>query len=151
MMPRETAYRLAGRKHRRGDPQDEALHCSHLIRFEASHGAQAARAVSLLEQLPGVQISAASQPEALRVHYSLALHSLDELETLLEDAGFVLEQSFHARLLRGLTKFCEETRLRNMRSPQRLIKQSNAVYIEAWRHHPHGDHDDTPAELRADK
>ena len=31
---------------------------------------------------------------------------------------------------------------------ERLIKQSNEVYIQAWDHHVHGDHDDTPLELR---
>jgi len=35
-----------------------------------------------------------------------------------------------------------------MRCPQRLIKQSHEVYVKAWGAHLHGDHDDTPQELR---
>ena len=38
-----------------------------------------------------------------------------------------------------------------MRMPQRLIKKSNEIYVKAWEHHAHGDHDDTPLELREDK
>jgi hypothetical protein len=44
--------------------------------------------------------------------------------------------------------FCEDTQMRNLRQPERLIKKSNEIYVKAWQHHPHGDHDDTPAELR---
>jgi len=47
--------------------------------------------------------------------------------------------------------FCEETQMRNMRVPERLIKKSHLVYSKAWEHHPHGDRDDTPAELRQDR
>lgn len=149
MMRRETAYKLAGRKHHHEDAA-EAQFCQHLIRFSSSDFSMSERAGTLLARVPGVEILGI-RPDALRVRYSLAAHSLEELEGLLAEAGFTLNASLMERLLRGFTHFCEETRLRNMRSPQRLIKQSNAVYIEAWKHHPHGDHDDTPADLRADR
>ncbi|GAA5159729.1 hypothetical protein [Viridibacterium curvum] len=151
MMPRETAYRLAGRKHRSHDADAEDLLCSHELRLDSAHGEQAAKALTLLQCVPGLAVSLSEHPESLHLRYSLAEHSLEEIESLLVEAGFVLDHSLYAKALRMLTHFCEETRLRNMQAPQRLIKQSNTVYIEAWRHHPHGDHDDTPAELRADR
>ncbi|MFT3737110.1 MAG: hypothetical protein QM776_19220 [Rhodocyclaceae bacterium] len=150
-MPRETAYRMAGRKHRSHDADAEDLLCSHELRLDTEHGEQAPNALLLLQRLPGLAVSAGEHPESLLLKYSLAEHSMEEIESLLVEAGFVLDHSLYARALRVLTHFYEETRLRNLQAPQRLIKQSNAVYIEAWRHHPHGDHDDTPAELRADR
>ena len=67
---------------------------------------------------------------------------------LLRDAGFALENSLYIKLVRALVYFSEETQRHNLLSPERLIKQSNEVYIQAWNHHVHGDHDDTPPELR---
>jgi hypothetical protein len=66
----------------------------------------------------------------------------------LQVQGFHLDGSLLAKIIRALVYFCEDTELHNLRCPQRLIKQSHEVYIKAWDHHLHGDHDDTPPELR---
>jgi hypothetical protein len=50
--------------------------------------------------------------------------------------------------MRALIVFSEETELDNLQQPERLIKKSNEVYIKAYEHHPHGDHDDTPPDVR---
>ena len=62
--------------------------------------------------------------------------------------GFHLDNSLFSKLTRALIRYCEQTQLHTLRSPQRLIKKSNEVYVKAWEHHLHGDHDDTPPELR---
>jgi hypothetical protein len=66
----------------------------------------------------------------------------------LRDAGFHLDSSLYSKLVRALVYFCEETQRHNLESPERLIKKSNEVYIKVYDQHPHGDHDDTPVELR---
>ncbi len=82
------------------------------------------------------------------VRYSVLDYSLEALEDALREAGFALENSLYIKLVRALVYFSEETQRHNLLSPERLIKQSNEVYIQAWDHHAHGDHDDTPLELR---
>lgn len=85
---------------------------------------------------------------ALSIEYSLSEHSFRRIEKLLRAQGFLLDASFSMRLIRAVLYFCEDTQMRNLRQPERLIKKSNEIYVKAWQHHPHGDHDDTPAELR---
>jgi hypothetical protein len=53
--------------------------------------------------------------------------------------------------MRMMIAYAEETQLRNMRMPERLIKKSHEVYSRAWDHHLHGDHDDTPPDMRQDR
>jgi hypothetical protein len=55
----------------------------------------------------------------------------------------------YSKLMRTVVYFCEETQMRNMRVPERLIKKSHEVYSKAWEHHPHGDHDETPPRTQA--
>lgn len=148
MMRRETAYRLAGRKH----PHEDALgdaHCHYDMRFAAQPVAQVERALPILRQLPFLRVSHSSQADTLSLSYELAHYSLRTIEEYLLEQGFVLDNSVASRVRRALTHFSEETQARNATSPQRLIKQSNQVYVKAWEHHSHGDHDDsTPEELR---
>lgn len=147
MMRRETAYKLAGRNHQRDNALDEA-HCDYEMSFASNPAGQAERALPLLQQLAFLRAEAGQRPETLSLRYELSHHTLRELETYLEEQGFVLDQSLVSCLRRALAHFCEDTRTRNAASPQRLIKQSNQVYVKAYERHPHGDHDDTPVELR---
>jgi hypothetical protein len=73
---------------------------------------------------------------------------LQSLETALIRQGFHLDNSIVHQLARAVIYFCEDTQLRNLRQPERLLKKSNEIYSRAWDQHPHGDHDDTPPELR---
>lgn len=147
MMRRETAYKLAGRKHQHDNVLDEA-HCHHIMSFASEPAGQAERALLALQQIAYLKAEPGRHPDALSVRYELSHHTLRELEAYLAEQGFVLDQTWGARLRRAFANFCEDTQTRNASSPQRLIKQSNQVYVKAWEHHPHGDHDDTPVELR---
>ena len=96
----------------------------------------------------GSYIERTADPLCVVVRYSVLDYSLETLEDALREAGFALENSLYVRLVRAIVYFSEETQRHNLLSPERLIKQSNEVYIQAWNHHAHGDHDDTPPELR---
>jgi hypothetical protein len=147
MMRRETAYKLAGRKHLHENVLADAL-CEHVLRFAAEPMGQAGAALQWLHDQPHLNASLARNGDSIFLTYDLAHYSLKQIERRLEEQGFVLDDSLISRLKRSMTHFCEETRRRNAEAPQRLIKQSNQVYVKAWEHHPHGDHDDTPPELR---
>lgn len=146
-MRRETAYKLAGRKHHQSDVLSEAQ-CQHELRFVAAPEGHAERALELLKGLPYLVARPGSHRDSVAIAYDLAHYTLVDIERELLSGGCLLDESLVSRLKRSLTHFCEETRRRNARAPQRLIKQSNQVYVKAYEHHPHGDHDETPPELR---
>lgn len=110
--------------------------------------AQVAEAHALLSLLPRLEVASGTQPNGISVWYDIADHCMESLEKLLEDRGFHLDSSLYCKLVRALVYFTEETQRRNLAQPERLIKKSHEVYSQAWEHHPHGDHDDTPPELR---
>lgn len=140
--------------------QERGLHRPHALAFQ--HGTrkhreihffklkpdQATDALALLATLPGLEVAPGAQPNSVSVWYDIADHCMEDLENLLIDRGFHLETTLYYKLVRALVYFSEETQRRNLGQPERLIKKSHDVYSKAWEHHPHGDHDDTPPELR---
>lgn len=122
-----------------------------VLRFAAARPEQAAQVQQLLTGIDGLKVEPTPQIDRLRVCYDLTEYTLRGLENALASQGFSLHDSFYCKLRRALIYFWEETQLRNMRMPQRLLKKSNEVYVKAWEHHPHGDHDDTPVDLREER
>ena len=147
-MRRETAYKLAGRRH------DARVVASGLVKrreisFRPLPPGQTDKALTALQRLKGLRVRLIETKErTLEVEYSVTDFSLEMLETALRDAGFHLDNTLYTKLVRALVYFTEETQRHNIASPERLIKQSNEVYIKVYDQHPHGDHDDTPPELR---
>lgn len=146
-MRRETAYKLAGRKHDHPSP-GAGLVKERQLTFASSPAGQVERARSALEVLKGVNVSAGPTALSLCIRYSILDYSLELLEDALREAGYHLDNGLYSKLVRAIVYFCEETQRHNLLSPERLIKKSNEVYIKVYDQHPHGDHDDTPVELR---
>ncbi|CAB1367583.1 conserved protein of unknown function [Denitratisoma oestradiolicum] len=121
------------------------------IRFDHARPEQVAQARELLAVLERLTVREGHTPHILTVEYEIHDYTLQGLETALVRQGFHLEHSVYAQLSRAVIYFCEETQLRNLQQPERLLKQSHEIYSKAWEHHPHGDHDDTPPELRSEK
>jgi len=109
---------------------------------------QVADAIALLSSQPHLEVAPGTLPNGVSVWYEISDHCMEALETLLVDKGFHLENTLYCKLVRALVYFTEETQRRNMVQPERLIKKSHEVYSQAWEHHPHGDKDETPPELR---
>ncbi|MCB1958097.1 MAG: hypothetical protein KDG55_20650 [Rhodocyclaceae bacterium] len=148
-MRRETAYKLAGRRH--GEHHGTAvsgLQKEREIRFRPLPPNQVEQACSALRALRGLVARPSEKADTICVEYSILDYSLESLEKALTDAGFHLDNSLLTKLLRAFIYFSEDTQIHNLRSPERLLKQSNEVYIKVYDHHPHGDRDDTPLELR---
>ncbi len=121
------------------------------IRFDHARPEQVEDARLLLSGLKGLDVDLGHHDYSLTVYYDIREYTLQGLETGLVRQGFHLDHSVVVQLSRAIVYFCEETQLRNMRQPERLIKKSNEIYSKAWDHHLHGDHDDTPADLREER
>lgn len=146
-MRRETAYKLAGRHHDHPAPGTGIVKQREL-RFKTLPPGQVERAWRVLRMLKDLQVERGARETGLIVRYSVLDYTLEALEDALRNAGFALDNTLYMKLVRALVYFSEETQRHNLMSPERLIKQSNKVYIQAWAHQVHGDHDDTPLELR---
>lgn len=108
---------------------------------------QTQQAARLLSRLPGVTVTAHAAERRVHIAYSLPHWTLEELEQRLMQAGFHLDGSLLHRLRRALVHYTETVQMENLSHPEREYK-TKEVYVHAWEHHPHGDHDDTPEELR---
>ena len=139
-------------------PQPE-LRKHRVLRFDAKYPDDTAVARTLLAGLPGMEVDAGSlsgnathvAPHTLSLWYELSEYTFDGITSALVKQGLHLDNGWYARLMRAVIAFAEETQLRNRYGPQRLIKKSQDIYSKAWDHHLHGDHDDTPPDLRQDK
>ncbi|MDD5248859.1 MAG: hypothetical protein PHY45_07735 [Rhodocyclaceae bacterium] len=121
------------------------------LRFNKLRVWQVDQAKALLESLEHLDVAPGMLPNSLAVWYDITDYTMEGLEAALIAQGFHLENTLYCKMIRALVYFCEETQLRNMRQPERLLKKSNEIYSKAWEHHAHGDHDDTPPELRQDR
>ena len=102
-----------------------------------------------LSRLDEVEAAPKNEKRAVGVTYELQQHTLQELETHLEDKGYHLDNTLMSKLTRALIHYVEDTQLHNLDAPEKRLKRSSQeAYVKAWEHRPHGDHDDTPPEWR---
>lgn len=124
-------------------------HKRHELFFSDDPPGQADRAFDLLNGLEALQVERGSQPNSLVVSYNLLDYSMEGLESALVREGFRFDHSILHGIGRTLVHYCEEVQYHNMNVPERLTKsRGREVFVKAYDNHPHGDHDDTPEELR---
>jgi hypothetical protein len=117
------------------------------ITFSALPENQAQLALLLLDGMPDMRVELAVRPDTIVVHYDVRGYSLEKLEAALLSQGFHLDNGLLYKLRRALVYFCERNQRDNLSVP--LAQQKSAKpFVEAFNHHPHGDRDDTPEELR---
>lgn len=110
---------------------------------------QIALAYQLLSGLPDCKVEYSDTPNSLRVSYSLQHYTLEGLESALTEEGFRLDHSMLRSIERNVIYYSEDTICHNMDIPIQPTKMSEReVFVKAYEHEPHGDHDDTPPELR---
>lgn len=116
------------------------------ILFHPTPPAQTERAHALLASLPRLQVRRHGERQ-LVVHYCVADHTLEALESFLTEQGFHLEVTLLIRLKRALVYHVERVQRENLGKPE--VKTRNyQPYIQVWDQRPHGDHDETPQEWR---
>jgi rubrerythrin len=118
------------------------------LHFDPAKPEQVEEARKLLSGLEGMDVETGLAPHSLSIWYEVSVYTLEGLEAALKRQGFQLDNGVMSKISRAVVYFCEETQLRNMRVPERLIKKSHDIYSKAWEHHSHGDHDETPPEMR---
>ncbi len=130
-------------------PKPTPIHKERSIQFAKLPPGQVPKAADFLQQVEHLSVAAKTELQAVDVAYDLREHSLEEIETALQDKGFHLDNTLLSKLMRAWIYYAEETQLHNLDAPHRLLKKSqNEAYTHAWEQHPHGDHDDTPPEWR---
>lgn len=103
----------------------------------------------LLRGLENFHVEKGSLPNSLLIRYSVEHYSLEGLEKALAKEGFRVEYSMLGKLKKTLVHYCEDVQYHNLRTPEpRTKNNSHEIFVKAYEHHPHGDHDDTPKELR---
>lgn len=117
------------------------------ICFNPSLPDQVPQATALLSGQEGIVVSQGRHRNSIVVEYRVPDHTLAGLEGLLSACGFHLDNSLLQRLKRALIHYCEEVQCDNLKAlPQ--CQKCREIWVKAYEHHPHGDRDDTPEELR---
>jgi hypothetical protein len=125
------------------------LNKQHDIVFDARFPDQTQRAYLLLSGLPNCKVEYGGAPNTLRISYNLRHYTLEGLENALIEEGFQLDHSPLHSIGRKVIYYCEDTVCHNLDIPSQPTKMSEReVFVRAYDKEPHGDHDDTPPELR---
>jgi len=119
------------------------------ILFSKFPPGQVPEAADDLQHIEAVEVRAKFEKHSLDVSYDLQQHTLRELDEHLVDKGFHLDNTLYTKLTRALIYYVEDTQLHNIGAPEKRLKRTaSEAYVNAWKQHPHGDHDDTPPEWR---
>lgn len=122
---------------------------SHELFFAAEPAGQLERAQTLLAGLEKLKVAPGIEANSLRISYSLRDYALEGLEAALKKAGFCFKENLLDKLGKKLIFYVEEVQYHNLNTPEHLTKSNTpAVFAKLYENHPHGDHDDTPKELR---
>lgn len=126
----------------------EASKCRELVFTDQPRG-QAERAYELLSGLDDLEVERGNHANCLRIRYSLADYSLEGIEQALVEEGFHMEDGPLNHIERKLIHYREAVEFHNLNVPQwRAAWRDREIFARAYEHHLHGDHDDTPQELR---
>jgi hypothetical protein len=117
--------------------------------FSRDPPGQAERALELLKGLDNLRAEPGEEPESLKIGYSLAHYSLEGLEQALIKEGFAFDENPLHQIGRKLIHYCEEVEYHNLKTPEWPHRtREHEIFVKVYDRHLHGDHDDTPPELR---
>lgn len=106
-------------------------------------------AYMLLVGLENFHVEMGPVPNSLLIRYSVQHYSLEALEKALTREGFRIKYSLLGKLKKHFIHYCEDVQYHNLKTPEpRTKNNSQEIFVKAYEMHPHGNHDDTPAELR---
>jgi hypothetical protein len=107
---------------------------------------QTEQAFLLLSGLDNLQVENGPASNSLLIRYSVEHYSLEGLEKALIKEGFTFNYGWLSKLKNGFIHYCEDVQYHNLKSPEpRTKNNSQEVFVKAYEHHPHGDHDYTKA------
>lgn len=128
------------------------LHKQRVLVFADQPENQIEQAFLLLSGLDNMQVENGPTSNSLIIRYSVRHYSLEGLEKALIKEGFIFNYGWLRKLKNGFVHYCEDVQYHNLKSPEpRTKNNSQEVFVKAYEHHPHGDHDDTPLDTREAK
>jgi hypothetical protein len=120
-----------------------------LLYFSEGQSRQLEQAYLLLSGLDNFHVEGGAQSNSLLIRYSIEHYSLEALERALVREGFTLEYSLLGKIRQQLIHYCEDVQYHNLKTPEpRTKNNAQEIFVKAYELHPHGNHDDTPKELR---
>jgi hypothetical protein len=120
-----------------------------LLFFSKEPADQLFSAYVLLVGLDNFHVEMGPYPNSLLIRYSIEHYSLEALERALVREGFRLEDSLVGKIKKQMIHYCEDVQYHNLKTPEpRTKNNSQEIFVKAYELHPHGNHDDTPIELR---
>ena len=105
---------------------------------------QAGSAAALLVEIDGIQRVEAIDPATLQVAYHLLAITLEDIEWLLEQSGFHLDNGLVYKIRRALQHYTEETQRANLGCPKGDANCTQKVFVNRYRKREHGCQDDRP-------
>jgi hypothetical protein len=133
-------------------PKPQEPLARHDIFFAEEPAGQIEKAHNLLNGLESLHVEKCDSPNCLRISYSLRDYSLEGLEAALKKAGFCFKENLLDKLSKKLIYYCEDVQYHNLSTPEHLTKSNPPViFAKLYENHPHGDHDDTPKDLRENR
>jgi len=128
------------------------LHKQRVLVFADQPENQIEQAFLLLSGLDNMQVENGPTSNSLIIRYSVRHYSLEGLEKALIKEGFIFNYGWLRKLKNGFVHYCEDVQYHNLKSHEpRTKNNSQEVFVKAYEHHPHGDHDDTPLDTREAK
>jgi len=119
------------------------LHKQRVLVFADEPANQVEQAFLLLSGLDHLEVENGPIRNSLLIRYSVEHYSLEGLKKALIKEGFTFNYGWLAKLKHGFIHYCEDVQYHNLKSPEpRTKNNSQAVFVKAYEHHPHGDHDD---------
>jgi hypothetical protein len=109
---------------------------------------QAGTAVALLRDFEGIDEVDRLSTSLLRVSYRIDHICLADVETLLVERGFHLDNSIMQRMRRALIHYTEETQRSNLGCGRGDANCTTKVFINRYRKRDHGCQDERPKHWR---
>lgn len=110
---------------------------------------QVEQAYLLLGSMENMKVEKGSLPNSLIIHYSLEHYTHEGLENALIKEGFHFKESLLDIVQKHVVHYCEDVQHHNLSTPEHPTKKNESeVFAQVYEHHPHGNHDDTPKDLR---
>jgi hypothetical protein len=117
------------------------------ICFSCLPPGQSAQAMQVLSGIDRLDVQPSAHKNCILVTYNVGHVTLQDLENALSAQSFHLENSLLHKIVRALVYYSEQVQRENLDEPER-VSRSQQIFVQAYQHHPHGDHDETPVEWR---
>lgn len=109
---------------------------------------QAHTAAAVLDGVEGILHLEVPDPAMLKVRYDLLRLTLQQIETLLSERGFHLDNSLMNKLLRALYRYTEDNERQNLGCPAGDSNCTTKVFISSYQRREHGCRDERPNHWR---